>query len=255
MTQAHTDPGPTIEGIRWMLEDADMRWTQVAAITGVDRTTLMRTYTHEKGVAKGTERAVLESVQRIKRSPWLRERDALTFPSDWTRWQYHTLSARGWTKADIEARVGINKPRRGSRVLRRTMDAYDALFAEWHDQWGTSRRTAVLSWRKGYLPSDCYLWEEGDTRPIPGSMHPDLVVEAATYAHNAPKHRSREVLALLEGVGQWADPTCARTAHRTWAKHMGLPDEEYGDLPFDPSVGRPKLWCRHEHAVPRIWKT
>ena len=142
------------------------------------------------------------------------------------------------------------------KVQRRTVEIFDALFQERYGEWGPARRTAVLMWRRGYFIADCYLWEEGDIRPIPGSLHPDLVLEALDYTI---QHRNRiePMRHFLREQGQWGSAICARTMMRNWCQMMKFPVDDYTDEPLDlVRKDRPK-WCgdpRHDHSLPAMWQ-
>jgi hypothetical protein len=210
-------------------------------------------------VARSTERTLLLTVEKVKSNPALMVRDAKRFPAEWTLWQVRALMALGWTEDILEERAGMTIPRKENKwVNRNTFDAVDALFMRLHHEWGPSRMTAVTMWRKGALPPDCYNWEESDTRPIPGSMHHELVVEACTFT---PAHRSRarEVRALLRGLGQWTRPECTRAAHRAWCEHQGMDYDDYTDEPlsYAHKWREASPWCRrtdHDHSVPEFWR-
>lgn len=239
------DPARTRKAIRWMLKQ-DMRWTQIEAVTGMERTSLQRMLRPDKKhVSRNTERTVLNAVARLKAHPPLLTRDALLFPAGWTKWQVDVLYARGWTRDGIEEVLGMGVPR-STKVQRRTAEAIDRLFHDWHAQWGPSRRTAVQKWRVGIFPADCYLWENRDTRPIPGSLRPELVQEALAYTR-VHLDRIEPTRLLLQSLGQWEDEACARTAMRNWNKVMGFPKDNYK-----------AVWCtqeEHDHSVPAYWRS
>lgn len=249
--------GPSEEAILW-LRDQGLKWSQVEGLVGFERVSLQRMLDPaKKNVSRSTERILLDAVKRVKANPKLLTRDALLLPAAWTRWQISALLARGWMGDFIEAKTGVTTPRKGDKVQRKVADAIDAFFLEHHTEWGPTRRTAVQMWRKGVFPADCYLWEERDIRPIPGSLRPELVSEALTYTaqHVGSADATR---ALLRKKGQWPKPICARTSMRHWNEFMGLPDEDYDEEPPTASwVKGRSPWCadtRHDHSLPVYWQ-
>lgn len=209
-----------------------------------------------KLVARSTERTLLDAAARLKANPRLLTRDALLLPNMWTRWQVDALLARGWTIQSIETAAGVTVSR-SNKIQRKVFDAINSIFHEWHAEWGPARRTAVQSWRKGHFPADCYLWEEGDTRPIPGSLHPDLVAEALDFT---ALHRNRvePTKKLLRQHGQWSAAVCARTAMHQWNMAMGFPEEDYeAEPPTEAWVKGRSYWCAnpwHDHSLPECWR-
>ena len=253
------DPSTSREALEWM-RDRGLRWTQIESLTGFERSTMQRMMRPDKrNVARSTERILLHTIEQIKRNPTLMVRDALLLPAAWTRWQIGALLARGWPSDVIEAEAGVVVPRRGTKVQRKTVNRFDDVFNRWHAEWGPNRHTAVLMWRKGVFPADCYLWEDRDTRAIPGSLHPDLVVEACQFT---ALHRSRaqDIRALLREHGQWSTAICARTSMRNWCKATGSLMDDYSDEPLSYAntsrAMRSSPWCAnttHDHSVPAIW--
>lgn len=238
------------------MRDQGLRWSQMEAVTGLERVSMQRILNQQgKQVARSTERTLLDAVARIKSNPKLMTRDALLLPATWTKWQIGTLMARGWTGDAIEAAAGVTVPR-SNKVQRKVADAFDRVFHDWYAIWGPARRTAIRSWREGRFPADCYLWEENDTRPIPGSLHPDLVSEALEFTA-MHLHKVAPTKELLQTYGQWNKPICARTAMHQWNMVMGFPCEDYdAEPPTEAWVKGRSPWCaKHDHSVPFYWQT
>lgn len=237
----------TRKALKWMRAQG-MRWRQIENITGMDRTTMTRaTLPGKLVVAVHTQSIILETEQLVRANPDLITRDALRFPAAWSLWQVRALLARGWTRDFIIEQTGLASLPTSQRkwVNRPTWATLNEFFSDYHAQWGPSRTGAIVMWRQGYLPPDCYDWEEGDTRAIPGSLHPDLFNEAVTFTR-LHKDSAKLVAARLHTLQQWGDPLCAAKAYREWCSLLARP------------VGRGmEDWCRdpeHDHSAPQAWR-
>jgi hypothetical protein len=251
-------PDKSRQAIQWM-RDGDLRWHQIEALTGFQRVSLQRIMKPEKRmVAHSTERVLRDTVDRLKADPRLLTRDVLLLPARYTRWQIHALMAQGWRQDDIERLAKISLPRSHvAKVQTRIADVINKVFMDKYGTWGPSRTGAKVMWRQGKFMADCYLWEDGDLRPIPGSLHPDLVLEALDYTR---MHRNRvdPTRQLLRESGQWSTAICARTSMRNWCEVVGAPMEDYVDEPLHLVKQDRSKWCgnyRHDHSVPECWTT
>lgn len=168
------------------------------------------------------------------------------------RWMIGCLLARGWTGDWIGDQIGWSTNMsitslKTTQVNVKTWARVEGVFKAHHSEWGPSRMSAVRAWRSGKFISDCYDWEvtEPDFRPIPGTLHPELVDEACTY-QNKWKYRREQMLTEMHLVyGQWEKELCAAAALRTWQTASGQP------------TGTTRV-CRntsHHHSVlPKTWK-
>jgi len=259
---------PTVDAIIRM-RSSGLTWVQLGALTGVDKNALQR------ACGEGRKWVTLDFAERVEAA----ERVVVGKPeyaaavamnmvdAAFTRWMVHSLLARGWTSAWLGQQVGWGGTRltprdvRGARVYRTFEAKVRAVFDGYHHEQGPSRAAALKAWRNGWFPADCYDWEERDFRPIPGSLHPDVVRAAATFNLPSPgklvngKARGAEVLADMVGWGQWPSERCARTSMRNWAEATGNTfDDEYSDIYVQP--GR-SVWCRnlkHDHGLPVAWR-
>lgn len=236
-----------------------MTWDQIRTLAGTDRRTLQRLGNGERTfITRHLHDRVAAALRTAEAVPDPTSVHAVLVPSTHASWMVGALLAVGWSSAWIGQQVGwtgrLCTTDFNPKVHIATLHRIEDVFRSYHWRWGPTRRTAVGQWRKGRFPADCYDWdrEVPDHRPIPGSLHPDLVAEAARFAP-ASSARTERVLADMRGWGQWPDARCARTSMRLWAEAVGAEVEDYSDVQVRP--GR-SVWCRsrwHDHSPPDCW--
>lgn len=248
----------TIDAVRRM-RDAGMVWEGIQSLVGVDRRDLQRVLRNGAGgtVTRRTEELVLDAAQRLAEQPGLVDERRKSFmEGPRLRWMVNCLQARGWTSEWIGREVGWHHGLSSSvlpsdRVTAVFWGRVEGVFKAYHTEWGPSRLGAVRSWRAGKFPSDCYDTDmDVPVRylPVPGSLHPDLVAEAATFGPQHA-HRRNVVLGRLHHYwGQWEKESCASAALRGWqAVVSGVTDDD----------GDGGVVCRlrsHRHrSVPVVW--
>ena len=249
------DAGPSRAILeRWRADG--LTWVQIKKMTGSDRTVLVRLFT-EPRVSALVARRVAEADTSLQQygSP----ARAGLLDGALTRWMIRSLVARGWTQEWISSQLGfVRFGSRPGRVLARTEDAVRQVFEARHDTWGPSRMVAVRTWRLGHFPAECYEWdqEEPDLRPVPGSMRPELIAEALTFAPTVPQAKRLRTKEHLRTLGQWDTERCARTSMARWTEFMGYEPEDYSDLEI-PHADTRGVFCRradHDHTLPAAWR-
>ena len=267
--EAPTDLLPaetTILAIRRM-RAVGLTWEQIGLMCGSDRRMLQRIGAAKQSwVTRGVAERVAHTDSAVAAHPNPKRMEAALVDADFTRWMVEALLARGWPSSWLGEQIGWTGTRLTPKDVRkaRVRVEFEAkvrgVFDEFHHQWGPSRQTRLKMWRSGRFPADCYDWEDNDLRPIPGSLHPDLVVEATTFNRGARSRGEaaadrRATLAALAGWGQWPTRICARTSMRNWAEATGLGTADGNeDIPIHP--GR-SLWCgnmKHDHSLPAVWR-
>jgi hypothetical protein len=245
LPQQTVDAGPSRDVLE-QLRGAGMTWPQIAELSGLNRKTLMNINRGDPLVTLLTEQTL-----RYARDRWAAAGagPGALVDSALADWMIGCLLARGWTARVLAAETGWRKgwmrPEGPEPVLifRHHEERVRAVFDRLHLQWGPSRGDgARRMWRKGVFFSDCYeppVDGVPDRRPVPGSLHPDLVAEAGT----ADRRTKPEVLALLASLGQFPDARCCRVVHGLW--------EERG------RGGPEKARCplHHTHRLPQAWAT
>lgn len=239
---------------------AGLTWDQISLITATERTTAQRLhYRKGKWVTRGLAERILTAAAVVAAHPDPTTIEATMTDAAFTRWMVAALMANGWTSTWIGQQLGWGNTRCTPRdvAYKRVHLEFEArvrvIFDGYAHQHGPSRQTAMIVLRKGWFPAACYDWEDRDFRPIPGSLHPDLVTFAATTRNN---ERRKTILRDLAGWGQWPTERCARTSMHLWAEATGRTfDTDYSDIYIHP--GR-TVWCRnprHDHTPPSIWTT
>lgn len=228
--------------------------------TASDRTTMQRLY-HSNGrcVTRSTAERVAAAAQAVAAHPDPKTIEASMVDATLTQWMISALMANGWTSTWIGEQLGWHATRCTPRDVakKRVHTEFETkvrtVFETYAYQRGPSQQTARTTIRKGRFPALCYDWETGDLRPIPGSLHPDIVTSTAK---SRDKGRTAHVLTTLAGWGQWPTERCARTSMHLWAEATGRTfDTDYSDIYTHP--GR-TVWCRnprHDHTPPAIWTT
>lgn len=252
--------GPVFEVLTRM-RAADMVWDGMASLVGVDRRDLQRIVRRgpEGRVTRRVEEMIFAAAARLDERPGLVYRDRHLFrEGDRVRWMINCLQARGWTGEWVGRQVGWHHGLSASVLPNDvvTVDLWarvEGVFKAYHTEWGPSRVGAVRAWRAGKFPADCYdmdLPREVRYLPVPGSLHPDLVVEAVSF-RSKQAHRAKPVLTdLRRRWGQWDRESCAVAAYRLWRGVMGLPVD-------DVDVGGVWRVCgvrAHRHGeLPEVW--
>ena len=246
-------PREPITALLLELRELGLTWEQLHAATHVEIRDLRRITMR---VSKHVTRKVAERIEAGWRdlmdlqNP--AEFEAMKLDGDLARWMVLCLFARGYTFAQIAEESGTNltfmRKSNGKKIQVETFGKIEPVFLKRHLEWGPGRRTAVHTWRRGSFMSDCYDWERGvpDLRPIPGSLHPDLVREAALYKGGVRGVQQR-VLDNMASWGQWPDELCARSAFARWEQDFGEED----------SVGGSRICHIREHAhqiLPAAWR-
>lgn len=244
----------TVADIKAM-RDLGLTWRQIASIADVAVDTIAATH---NGRRKHVSLMVVKKVRAARAQAeglgeLAVEHDAMFMGGDYTRWMIRALHARGWSRDWLMGELGVKNfnVSQQERVFLRTHQSITDLFEAHAHTWGPMRRTALDAWRRGHFPADCYEWEQPipDLRPIPGSLHPDLVKEALTFVN---AERDRKKVALLRqrfrGWGQFPNPMCARAVMLLWMESREMDTE---DFLSDGAV------CRmpsHVHQLPEFWQ-
>jgi len=228
---------------------------QVAELVGTDRRTVQRIMTSpaRKYVTRDMAERIDTAAVRYMDSVDPLELGAILIDSSAAKWMARSLGAMGWPTKWLGEQVGWSSKFGASDfnplVTRRVFYRLRSVFLEHHDQSGPSHLTRLRHLRAGWFPSYCYEWETStpDFRPIPGSLHPDLVVEVCTFANPRPVGMKQHMVDRMAGWGQYPDEVCAHTAIKNWASVMGR--EWHGTGPY--------CWDRkHKHKrLPEIWRT
>ena len=235
-----------------------MVWDGMAELVGCDRRDLQRMLKAPDGkVTRRMDAAITAAARSVRMNPSLQDRQKHVLDGGANvRWMVGCLLARGWDSQWIGNQIGW-KERFSTSTIKydlvnvRTLARLEGVFKAYHDQWGSSRMTAVRAWRAGKFLSDCYDWEEDgfDFRPIPGSLHPDLVVEACTFSEKHV-HRASAVRAEMRRVwGQWESERCACAAGRAWRKSRGFSLEP---VQYREECG---LVIHGHDVLPEVWRT
>jgi hypothetical protein len=230
---------------------------QITHQTGLHHRSLPRILTVRKYVTRELATIIAETEVWFAEHP-----DAEPFSStrdpELAVWMVRTLIAQGWNSEHLGTQVGWSQGGKllpnqfGSRITNDTYTRVETVFREHHDKWGPSRSGARRMWRKGFFPSDCYNWDQPipDLRPIPGSLRPELVREAATIPRDDGTRRE-QILTDMSGWGQWPDPACANSAMYHWLKHTH-PGER---IPWDTDELGLRCWDHKLHrTVPEVWR-
>lgn len=248
--------GPSVAILKYLHDDEGLTWRQIIEMVGAERSAIEDMVKREGNTTRLMAAKIEAALARYRASgPPRPGRVDATY----TRWMMHSLEARGWPSLWVAEQMGrrnrlkLDTP----HVFAYTEDALSKVFMEYHDQEGPSRRTAIMMWRDGHFPADCYEWDqdEPDLRPIPGSLRPELVAEALTFSRNVPKAQVKQVKMFMHSLGQWESERCARTSAANWAQHMGYEEDDYADIEIAHSDSR-GVMCRshgHNHDVPAIW--
>lgn len=255
MTSYLLPVGPTRDDLR-VLRDLDLTWKQIASVTGVPVRTIWSAGASEsqKWVTRDVAQKVRAARERSEQyGKHAHLQDAVLVAGDYTRWMIASLHARGWPRSWLFDQMGVNSLTLYQRpkVHIDTMQKVEAVFRDYHEQWGPTRRVAIDAWRRGQFPSDCYEWDQPmpDLRPIPGSMDPELVKEACTYADPwVHKKKSERMRRRMRGWGQLVNPQCARGMTLLWMEYVGMDTDDF------LSEGEPT--CRiavHNHQLPDFW--
>lgn len=250
-----TDAGPTKAILEQWRADG-LTWVQIKNMTGSDRTVLIRLFTEPKVSALVARRVAEAHAGYLEYGSPAR---AGLLDGTLTRWMMKCLAARGWSQEWLSEQLGFVKlGSRPGRVLARTEDAIRQVFDERHDSWGPSRLVAVRTWRTGHFPAECYEWDQDglDPRPVPGSMRPELIAQALTFAPTVPQAKRLQIRDGLRTLGQWDTERCARTSMANWTEFMGYEPEDYSDLEI-PHAEKRGIFCRradHDHTVPAAWR-
>jgi len=250
------------------LKESGLTWMQLEALVGVDKVTLQNlSAPGRQFVTQDLAERVDAAARAVARHPAPLTIAATMVDAKFARWMVLSLMARGWPSLWIGQQLGWEGTRCTPRDLNRARVHIEfeakirIVFDAHHYKDGPSRQAALKAWRQGRFPSDCYEWEDGDFRPIPGSLHPDVVKAAATF--NLPhagkvaqgKVKGVKVFADMASWGQWPSERCARTSMKNWAEATGrFFDDDYTDIALRP--GR-SLWCRnkhHDHGLPVVWR-
>jgi hypothetical protein len=244
-----------------------LTWKQLAAIVGTDPTALHRLAREQRTyITRDLAERITAADRALAAHPNPTGIVAVMTDSRFTKWMVRSLLARGWTSAWLGQQLGWTNRCSPSdvaehRVHPEFQERIREIFEKHHHTWGPSNFTALKTWRSGHFPADCYNWEDGDFRPIPGSFHHELVEKAATYhpANRSPadaQKKRTETLQKMAALGQWPNERCARTSMKLWAETVGRPfDTDYSDMYIAP--GR-SLWCNrpfHDHTPPPCWDT
>ena len=235
------------------LRDRGLTWEQIKAATHVEVRDIRRiTLGGPAHVTRKVAERVEAGYRDLMELQNPAEFQAKKLDGDFVRWMVLSLFARGWQMAQIMEESGtaltFMRAANGKKIQVDTLGKIEPVFLKHHLEWGPSRRTAVQTWRRGFFMSDCYDWERGvpDLRPIPGTLHPDLVMEAAIYKGGVRGLQQR-VLDNLAALGQYADPLCARAAFARWEQDFGEEDSVGGSRVCHDS--------RHQHHVlPAAWR-
>lgn len=223
---------------------ANLTWKQITEITGIDGRSLSRIASRSPRVDRLTEDTL-----RYARDRWIAGR--LVAPERGLvdarlgDWMLDCLLARGWTAEVIADEIGwtrgMIRSARDDRTIihRKTLERIRAVFLERHLLWGPSSRGRLRLWRRGAFFSDCYDWDrpDPDFRPIPGSLHPDLVDRAIRVRG----HIRPDYAAALASKGQFPDQRCCDIVNALWEERIG---------------GREKARCAygHTHRLPVEWR-
>lgn len=249
--------GPTQAALLRM-KSPSVPWKTVADALGMDRT-------HVNEIAIGKRKYVTrETAERVAQMekrfiPVPGER----MPSDHASWMLGALMAQGWESRWIGEQVGWTP---GKSTKLGPSDLNPLITVEFHerilgvflahcDSWGPSRQGAVRMWRRGHFPAYCYEWDTAlpDFRPIPGTMNPEHVVEAARYWDGDPE-KEQKTLARLAELGQWPDERCARTALRRWVQETGREQSAW----VSGRNGKAGMWCPEKYhrcrSLPFAWR-
>jgi len=235
-----------------------MVWDGMQELVGTDRRDLQRILSQPVNgkLTRRMEAMVLAGERRLEANPALLDVGKRLFEEGpRVRWMIGCLLARGWDSQWIGEQVGWTERLSVSTLVSDwvRVDLWarvEGVFKAHHESWGPSRMSAVRAWRQGRFVSDCYDWEadDPDFRPIPGTLHPELVAEACIYKDKW-KHRGKETSVTMHKVyGQWENEPCAAAAMRTWAEAFDTPIE-------GGSHNRACGLQSHQHDVlPAIWR-
>ena len=235
---------------------AGMVWDGMQGLIGTDRRDLQRILGQPGGVmTRWLRDQVVAAGERLDADPRLAVGQRKVFhQGERVRWMVGCLLARGWTSDWIGEQVGWRHRFSTSTITYgdvnvKTWARVEGVFKAYHMEWGSSRVTAVRSWRRGWFLSDCYDWEghRPDYRPVPGSFHHELVEEACAYKPQR-QYRRKQMLMQMHAVwGQWEKAPCAAAALRSWQVAQGLPVEEAARLEVCGMQSH-----RHD-LMPEIW--
>ena len=235
-----------------------MTWDGMAEVVGIDRRDLQRIL-GGRMVTRRISALILAAESRLEENPDLRlTGKKLLREGDRVRWMTNCLLARGWTSEWIGVQMGWTHGFSTSTIdwdliHVTTLARIEGVFKAYHTEWGPARQSAVQAWRAGKFLSDCYEWdtENPDYRPIPGSLHPDLVREALVYSPDY-RHRRRSMAETFhKRYGQWELGRCATAAWIGWSRVVQPDSVDITDIP-------PKEICGvayHQHSVlPEVWQ-
>lgn len=257
VTPGQTVPSGPAHGVLVRMRGAGMVWDGMASLVGVDRRDLQRIVRNgpEGRITRRVEGLIFAAEQRLSERPDLVYQDRHLFrQGPRVRWMIDCLQARGWTADWIGPQVGWNRALSSSVIPNEvvTVDLWarvEGVFKAYHTEWGPSRLGAVRAWRSGKFPSDCYDSDlDAPVRylPVPGSLHPDLVLEACSFGPKQATRRLPMVEEMRRRWGQWDAEPCAAAVLRGWQVAMG---HDPG-----PADGRLCRLARHRHAVlPSVW--
>ena len=246
---------PTRAAINRML-DSGLTIRQITHRTGLHQRSVPRILTIRKYVTRELATIIAEAEVWFAEHP-----DAEPFSntrgSELAAWMVRTLIAQGWKSEYLGEQVGWGPGGKllpnqfGERITLSTHNRVVDMFRVHHDKWGPARSGARRMWRKGFFPSDCYDWDRAvpDLRPIPGSLHPDLVTEAATIPRDDGTRR-QQILTDMAGWGQFPAAACANSAMYHWLQHMN-PGER---VAWDNDELGLRCWTHNHRAVPDVWR-
>lgn len=250
--QSDHDRLPAQPSVTLLLElhQAGANWAHIAAACNITPrdvwrlTTRNPTYIHRKVANK-----IHHGHQTLTADPSIIPTTAHTIDATPAKWMLQCLFARGWPLEYLRHTTNLSLmflyQTRADTIHQTTMETVAHTYKTHRDEWGPNRVVAIRAWRRGHFPADCYDHNDSlfpDYRPIPGTLHPDLVLEAATPTRS---HRpSPKLLTQLAAHGQYPTALCARTSFARWAELTGTPSEWEGPL------------CRnvkHDHTPPAVW--
>lgn len=240
-----------------------LTWRQIAKMAEVAEDTITATHNgrrkHVSLMVVKKVRAARATVEALGEQAVAQ--DAMLVDGSLTRWMIRSLHARGWSRDWLMGELGVQNFNvyQQARVFIWTQQTITDLFDAHAHTWGPARRTAVDAWRRGHFPADCYEWDQPipDLRPIPGSLHPDLVREALSFV-NADRDKRRVAVyrERLRDWGQFPNPSCARAVMLLWMERQGMDTDDFlsdGGVCGFPSHGHqlPAYWLDDDHPTRR----